>query len=165
VCVRVYCTLLCLHVFSILYTYPCSYICERHIPTQTYYRPWCFQEAEFPRFQESAREGGKDVSPRHRPPLPPENIPGTHFCYRLSRFQVHSAAGRISSMKNYNDIIGNRTRDLSNCSAVPLSTAPPRAPHPICTKWHLVTHKSHNTHHVKLQPLHLSAPRCHLQEN
>ena len=25
-------------------------------------------------------EGGKIVSPTHRPPLPPGNIPGTHFC-------------------------------------------------------------------------------------
>ena len=28
----------------------------------------------------SAHLGGKVVSPRHRPPLPPGNIPGTHFC-------------------------------------------------------------------------------------
>jgi hypothetical protein len=32
------------------------------------------------------------------------------------------------SMKNSNDTIGNRTRDLPACSAVPQSTAPPRAP-------------------------------------
>jgi len=25
-------------------------------------------------------EGGKVVSPMHRLPLPPGNIPGTHFC-------------------------------------------------------------------------------------
>jgi len=43
---------------------------------------------------------------------PPGNAPGTHFCYRLSRPQGHSAAGRIMSMKNSNDTIGNRTRDL-----------------------------------------------------
>ena len=30
-------------------------------------------------------------------------------------------------MKNSNDTIGNRTRDLSACSAVPYPTAPPRA--------------------------------------
>jgi hypothetical protein len=29
----------------------------------------------------------------------PENIPGTHFCQRLSRPQGHSAAGRISQWK------------------------------------------------------------------
>ena len=32
------------------------------------------------------------------------------------------------SMKNFNDTIGNRTRDLPACSAVPQQTAPPRAP-------------------------------------
>jgi len=32
---------------------------------------------------------------RNRPPLPPENAPGTHFCQRLSRPQGHSAIGRI----------------------------------------------------------------------
>jgi hypothetical protein len=31
------------------------------------------------------------------------------------------------SMKNSNDTIGNRTRDLPACSAVPQTTAPPRA--------------------------------------
>ena len=33
---------------------------------------------------------------------PPRNIPGTHFCKRLSRPHDHSAAGRIMLMKNYN---------------------------------------------------------------
>jgi len=47
---------------------------------------------------------------------PPGNIPGTHFCYRLSRPQGHSAAGRIRSMKISSDTIGNRTRDLPACS-------------------------------------------------
>jgi len=32
------------------------------------------------------------------------------------------------SMKNSNDTIGIRTRDLLACSAVPQPTAPPRAP-------------------------------------
>ena len=32
------------------------------------------------------------------------------------------------SMKNSNDIFGNRTRDPPTCSAVPQQTAPPRAP-------------------------------------
>jgi len=42
----------------------------------------------------------------------PGNINGIHFRYRLSQPQDHSAAGRIMSMKNYNDTIGNRNRDL-----------------------------------------------------
>jgi hypothetical protein len=32
------------------------------------------------------------------------------------------------SMKNSNDAIGNRTRDLPACSAMPQTTAPPGAP-------------------------------------
>jgi hypothetical protein len=42
---------------------------------------------------------------------------------RLS--QGHSAAGRIRSIENTNDLIGNRTRDLPACCAVPLQRAPP----------------------------------------
>jgi hypothetical protein len=37
------------------------------------------------------------------------------------------------SVKNSSDTIGNRTRDLPACSAVPQPTAPPRAPYPVCT--------------------------------
>jgi len=37
-------------------------------------------------------------------------------------------------MENVNDIIGNRTRDLPACSAVPQPTAPPRDPTEIRTK-------------------------------
>jgi hypothetical protein len=78
--------------------------------------------------RQSAHEGGRVVSRTHRPPLPPRNIPGTHFCQRLSQPQGHSAAGRNVSMKNSNDTIGNRTRDLTDCSVVSQPTAPPRAP-------------------------------------
>jgi hypothetical protein len=46
----------------------------------------------------------------------------------MSEPQGHSAAGRIMSMKNSNNTIGNRTRDFPACSAVPQPTAPPRAP-------------------------------------
>jgi hypothetical protein len=55
----------------------------------------------------------------------PGNIPGTHFYYRLSQPQGHSADGRIV-MKN-SDTIGNRTRDLSTCRAIPQPTAPQAA--------------------------------------
>ena len=34
----------------------------------------------FPDFMTAAQEGGKVVSLTHRPPLPPGNSPGTHFC-------------------------------------------------------------------------------------
>jgi len=46
------------------------------------------------------------------PPPLPGNIPDIHFCWRLSRPQFHSAAGRIMSMKNSNDTTGSRTCDL-----------------------------------------------------
>jgi hypothetical protein len=80
-----------------------------------------------PDFKQSALEDGKIVSPTHRPPLPPGNIPGTYFCWRLSQPLGRSAAGRIMSMKNFNDTMGNRTRDLPACSAVPQPTAPQAA--------------------------------------
>ena len=79
--------------------------------------------------RQSAHEGAKVVSPTHQPPLPPGNIPGTHFCWGWVDPSGHSAARRIMSMKNCNDTIGNRTRDLLTCSAVPQPTAPQRAPH------------------------------------
>jgi len=37
-------------------------------------RPWCFQEVQAPKFQQSAHEGGKVVNPTHRPSLPPQEI-------------------------------------------------------------------------------------------
>jgi hypothetical protein len=49
---------------------------------------------------------------------PPGNIPGTHFFNRLCCRQGHNAAGRIMTMKNSNDTIGNRTHELPACSAV-----------------------------------------------
>jgi hypothetical protein len=39
-------------------------------------------------------EGGEVVSLTRRPPLTPGKIPGANFCYRLSRPQSHSAAGK-----------------------------------------------------------------------
>jgi len=78
--------------------------------------------------RQSEYEGRKVVSFTHRPPLPPPpgDIPGTHFTSRLSHLQCHSAAGRNNSMKNSRDSIGNPTRDLPACSAVPQRTAPRR---------------------------------------
>ena len=34
----------------------------------------------FPDFMTMAQDGGKVVSLAYRPPLPPGNTPGTHFC-------------------------------------------------------------------------------------
>jgi hypothetical protein len=78
-----------------------------------------FQEVKFPDFLTTAQDGGKVVSPTHRPHLPPGNSPGTHFGQRPSRPQGHSTIIRIMSMKNSNDTISDRTSDLPICSAVP----------------------------------------------
>jgi hypothetical protein len=72
--------------------------------------------------RKSAHKRGKVASYTHRPPLPPGYISGTHFCKKLSRAQDHIAAGRIMSMKNSNDTVGNRTCELPVCSAVPQPT-------------------------------------------
>ena len=55
---------------------------------------------------------------------PPGNIPGAHFCQ--SRPHCQNAAGRIMSMQNSKNTIGNRTLDLPTCSAAPQPTAAPR---------------------------------------
>ena len=90
---------------------------------QSRYRPLSGPEGSrklrFPDFMTTAQDGGKVVSLTHRLPLPPGNKPGTHFCQRLSRPRSQSATGRIMSLKNSNDAIGIRTRDLPVCSAVP----------------------------------------------
>jgi hypothetical protein len=51
------------------------------------------------------------------------------FLLEVESTPGHSAAERIMSIKNSNDTIGNQTRDLPACSAVPQPTAPPRAPY------------------------------------
>jgi hypothetical protein len=86
--------------------------------------------------RQSAHEGGKVVSPTHRPPLPPGNIPGTHFCLRLIRPQGHSAGGRIiMSMKNSNDTIGTQTPEyMIICRLVNTCR---RFEGPICVQFHV----------------------------
>jgi len=42
--------------------------------------PMGFRKLRFPDYMTMALDGGKVVSLTHRPPLPPGNTPGTHFC-------------------------------------------------------------------------------------
>jgi hypothetical protein len=46
-------------------------------------------------------DGGKFVSLTRRPPFTPRKIPGTHFYYRLSRPQGHSAAGSLTCLNDH----------------------------------------------------------------
>jgi len=89
------------------------------VPLKAESGPEGSRKLRFPDFVTTAQDDGKVVSLKHRPPLPPWDAPGTHFCYRLSRPQGHSAIGRIMSMKNSSDTIWNQTSDLPICSAVP----------------------------------------------
>jgi hypothetical protein len=88
------------------------------VPLQAWSGPEGYRKLRFPDFITTAQDGGKVVSLAHRPPLPPGNTPDTHFCWRLSPPQGHIATGRIMSLKNSNETIGNGTRDLPVCSVV-----------------------------------------------
>jgi hypothetical protein len=71
--------------------------------------------------------------------------------------QGHGAAGRIKSVKNSNDPIGNRTCDLPGCRAVPQPTAPPRGtPSP--------PNDQRLTLICSLNSVHFDMPRSHVKE-
>jgi len=53
---------------------------RKAVPLQAWSGPECSRKLRFPDFVTTAQDGGKVVSLTHRPPLPPGNTPGTHFC-------------------------------------------------------------------------------------
>ena len=68
-------------------------------------RPGGFQQVQAPRFQDNRHMKVVRSAVRTGRLYPPGNIPGTHFCWRLSRPQGHSATGRIMSMNNCNEVL------------------------------------------------------------
>ena len=88
-------------------------------PLQAWSGPEGSRKLKFPDFITMAQDGGKVVSFTHRPPLPTRKYTWYSFLLEAARSQGHSATGRIMSLKNSNDTIGNRTRDLPICSVVP----------------------------------------------
>ena len=50
------------------------------VPLQAWSGPEGSSKLRFPDFMTRAQDCGKVVSLTHRPPLPPGNAPGTHFC-------------------------------------------------------------------------------------
>jgi len=95
-------------------------------PSTVLDRPWHFQEAEVPRFQDNQHTKVVRLSTLHIDCLNPPTgkIPGTYFCSRLSQTQDHSVARSIMSGKNKRDTIWNWIRDLPACSAEPQPNAP-----------------------------------------
>ena len=71
---------------------------RKAVPLQAWSGPQVSRKVRFPYFMKTAQDGGKVVS------LYP---------------QGHSATGGIMSLKNSDDTIGNRTRDLPVCNVVP----------------------------------------------
>jgi hypothetical protein len=87
----------------------CVGIKPKAVPLQAWTGPQGSRSLRLPDFQTIGtwtREGWLSALCTGRL-YPQGNIPGIHFRYRLSRPQGHSAAGRIMSMKNSNDTIGN----------------------------------------------------------
>ena len=50
------------------------------VPLQARSGPEGSRKLRFPDFMTTSQDDGKVVSLTHRPPLPPRNTPGTHFC-------------------------------------------------------------------------------------
>jgi hypothetical protein len=93
--------------------------------------PWTGPEGSkrlrLPEFQDSCYlKVVKFRQPYAQANLPPGNISVTHCCYRVGRTQGRSADGKIKSMKQSNYTMGNKTRDLPACRAVPQPTTSPQ---------------------------------------
>ena len=50
------------------------------VPLQAWSGPEGSRNLRFPDFMTTPQDDGKVVSLTHRPPLPPGNTPGAHFC-------------------------------------------------------------------------------------
>jgi hypothetical protein len=50
------------------------------VPLQVWSGPEGSRKLRFPDYMTMVQNGGNFVSLTHRPPLPPRNAPGTHFC-------------------------------------------------------------------------------------
>ena len=58
----------------------CNNCKGKSVPLQAWSGPEGSRKLRVPNFMTTAQGGGKVVSLRHRPHLPPGNSPGTHFC-------------------------------------------------------------------------------------
>ena len=58
----------------------CRLVNGKSAPLQAWSDAEGSRKLRFPDYMTTAQDGGKVVSLTHRPPLPPGNTPGTHFC-------------------------------------------------------------------------------------
>jgi len=54
--------------------------CKKAVLSRAWSDPEGSRKLRFPDFMTTGQDGGKVVSPTHRPPLPTGNTPRTHFC-------------------------------------------------------------------------------------
>jgi hypothetical protein len=80
-------------LYSCCIIFPCKK--GKAVMLQAWSGPEGSRKLRFPDFMTTAQDGGKVVSLTHPPPLPPGNAPGSHFCWRLSQPQGHSAIRTI----------------------------------------------------------------------
>jgi hypothetical protein len=98
-------------------------------PLQAWTGPLGFQEVEAPEFLDNRHMKVVRFSALLTGRIyPQEGCLVLISVKRLSRPKSHNETGSIKSLKNSSDSIGNRTRDLAACSAVPQPSAPTRAP-------------------------------------
>jgi len=62
------------------FIFACVIIEGKAVALKVWSGPEGSRKLRFPDFVTTAQDGGKVVSLTHRPPLPPGNTPGTHFC-------------------------------------------------------------------------------------
>ena len=112
--------------------YVCMYVCMCVKVKQPLYSPRhtsCSRRLRLPTFLDNRHMKLVRLSALHTDRLySPGETRGTQFCQRLSWPQGHRWAGRIMSMKNCNDRIGSRIRNLPACTTVPQPTELPRTP-------------------------------------
>jgi hypothetical protein len=58
----------------------CILKCKKTVPLEAWCGPEGSRKLRFPDYMTTVQDGGKVVSPSHRPPSPPGNASGTHFC-------------------------------------------------------------------------------------
>jgi hypothetical protein len=110
----------CLHRHGAVWN-RCEIGCLNRVKVkQSRYRPW--QALRVPGgwgsqiLRQSAHEGGRVVSPTHRPSLPQENISGTHVRGWVDPRAIVRPEGLCQWKITMT--IGNQSRDLPVCSAV-----------------------------------------------